>query len=70
MTNEERRQALNEARNKAVEWAVKAQECSAHDYVVVSELGQEATVMANMWANVAQALKSGDAVHDEPRTQR
>lgn len=66
MTNEERRQALNEARSKAVEWAEKAEDETTLEYVTDTLKGQEAVAMANMWANVAQALKTGDATSDTP----
>lgn len=58
MTNAERRQHLNFARDRANDWAQRAEERwpegneTAHEYVE----------MANMWANVAQALKTAN--HD------
>lgn len=56
MTNEERRAALNFAREKALE---NAQAAEVHH----SDL---ALRKANMWALVANAMKDGDPVHDAP----
>lgn len=58
MTNEQRRAALSKARKKALEWAEKAED------EVGRQLGRESLQMAGMWADVAQALKTGDPVGD------
>ena len=69
MTNEERRNALNEARAKALANAKAAQRVNDH----WSRWGSQApaaierlTRMARMWASVAEAMKDGDPVHDAP----
>lgn len=59
MNNQDRRHDLNEARENAMAWARLAQECT-----VDGEERHDAAVMANMWANVAQALMTGNARQD------
>lgn len=54
MTNEERRQALANARRKAVQHATEAE---AHPFIGPGDDREMA--LANMWANVAQCLKVG-----------
>lgn len=63
MTNEERRDALNTARRKALRHAV-----TAEDYDFESYPGQftQHVRLAEMWAHVAQSLKDGDPKHDAP----
>ena len=72
MTNEERRAALNLARRKTLEYA------EAADRFPVVDMSGEASprelmarrehVMhqATMWADVANAMKDGDPLHDAP----
>lgn len=62
MTNEERRELLAKARVNTVYWAERAQE----QWPMSSSAGEEYISMATMWANVAQALKTGDAHADTP----
>lgn len=57
MTNEQRRNALERARRKALEWAERAEEGATHKVGTVDP--DEAIRMASMWAEVAQALKVG-----------
>lgn len=57
MTNEERRQALATARAKALEYAKRADAA----YENRGEDGPEVN-LANMWAAVAEALKTGGAL--------
>lgn len=52
MTNEERRLALAKARRKALEWAEHTEE---HEC-------DQSIQLANMWANVAGAMKTGGAL--------
>lgn len=61
MTNEERRAALNLARQRAFHYAREAD----HVYECVGEDGPEVN-LANMWAAVAEAMKDGDPKHDAP----
>ena len=61
MNNRDRRHDLNEARENAVAWARLAQECTN---LKAYEQRHDAAVMANMWANVAQALMTGYAMQD------
>lgn len=56
MDNRTRRAALNRARAKALEHAELAEQLADHE-------GHGA--MANVWSNVAQALKDGDPEHDK-----
>lgn len=57
MTNEERRVALAKARRKAMEYADAADKV----YDKLAEDGPEAQ-LANMWANVASAMKVGHSL--------
>jgi hypothetical protein len=59
MTNEERKAALNKARKKALEHALKAETTQG----IHSE---ESVTKSEMWALVAQAMKDGDPHHDGP----
>lgn len=56
MTNAERRAALAGARSRALKYAYAADE-------IYERTGEDSpeTNLASMWANVAQALKVGDA---------
>jgi hypothetical protein len=68
VTNEERRQALAMARRNALEYAKSAERLFGDSGMD----GPEAN-MANMWANVANAMKVGtnidaDGVYDLPTT--
>lgn len=60
MTNEERRMALRLARLSALNHA-KAAENNAYNPTRTQE---EHMCMATMWANVANAMKLGDPLHD------
>lgn len=66
MTNEERRRALALARRKALDYALLADETGQLD---VSQLDSDAlmaltgnTRLAEMWAQVAQSMKIGQAM--------
>lgn len=56
MTNEERRDALNLARVKAL--------AAAQEMEVATEVPPH--FRAAVWAHVANAMKDGDPVHDSP----
>lgn len=58
MTNEERRAALNLARRKTLEYAEAAD--------IVSAQQEAYQGLAIMWADVANAMKDGDPLHDAP----
>lgn len=69
MTNEERRQALALARRKALDYALLADETGKLD---VYELDNDAimaltgnTRLAEMWAQVAQSMKVGNAIETD-----
>jgi hypothetical protein len=66
MTNEERRNALNAARKYAFRHA-----CAAEEFDFETDLTQftKHCRLAEIWANVAQAMKDGDPVHDAPDGQ-
>lgn len=56
MTNEERRVALATARRKALEYAMAAETDPT------ASLREEARALADMWANIANAMKVGQAL--------
>ena len=60
MTNEERRQALSEARSKARHYAGLAET----KWVDGSKDFAQVVMLADTFANLAQALKVGDPVAD------
>lgn len=63
MTNDERRVALNSARRRAYEHALRAESIPAeHDAMSFTRHAR----LAEVWANVAQAMKDGDPDHDAP----
>lgn len=64
MTNEERREALNEARAKALQWATYAERNFQRE--PYGSGNQHRIELAKMWAQVADAMKDGDPVHDGP----
>jgi len=64
MTNTERHNGLNKARESALYWATRAEGCSTRGDALDSIDRFEAIDTATMWAAVAQALKVGDAPHD------
>lgn len=61
MTNEERREALNQARKNALQWATWAERNFERETVTGVRIRAE---MATMWADVANAMKDGDPDHD------
>lgn len=56
MQNSERRTALDLARKQALFWAKRAEE----QWPISPTAAEEYALMANMWANVASAMKVGD----------
>lgn len=62
MNNEARRKALDTARTQAYTWASLAQVQYAQGQIYLDQQ----IAMATMWADVAQALKTGDASGDTP----
>lgn len=61
MTNEERRKALNLARNRALYYAELSELSPALNYYDIPS-----HELATMWAHVAQAMKDGSPDHDGP----
>ena len=62
MNNSERRSKLADARDKAVYYA----ELAENKWVENSKDFSQVVMLADTFANVAKALKSGDAVSDLP----
>ncbi len=65
MTNEERRQALNEARKMAYQYAKQANMTNL-DGTLTDERRADFRDTAKTWSLVAQAMKDGDPIHDAP----
>lgn len=63
MTNEERRAALNRAREKALAYAEAA---SSGTFSQTYTPREELALLSQTWSLVAQAMKDGDPAHDAP----
>ena len=63
MTNDERREALNQARRYSYRHV-----CAAEELSIETDLTQftRHCRLAEVWASVAQAMKDGDPTHDAP----